>query len=166
MPPKQYKDRFLTLYFPSSEDMKRWQEKADAATLPLSHWIIATVENHLAEDSAPRLDLLRETDQSREELAKLRRELKDKAAAIEKMETELYQLRHQSFLQPSGQDHYSEDLITLLKSGRALRGAELLTEMGVDPMNTQALTIITRQLQNLQDLKLVEEQKRGWKWIG
>jgi hypothetical protein len=54
----------------------------------------------------------------------------------------------------------------LLKGGKSWRGADLLKELGVDPMNTHALAIITKQLQNLQDLKLVEEGPRGWKWIG
>lgn len=134
--------------------------------MPLNRYIFEMVEKaREIPNAAPRPDLLQESSQAREELAKLRRELKDKAAVIEKMETELYQLRHQSFLQPSGQDHYSEDLINLLKGGRAWRGPDLLKELEIDPQNRVALDIITKQLQNLQDLKLVEDSPRGWKWI-
>jgi len=168
MPGPKYTNRSWTLYFPSEEDLKRWQEKARAAQIPFSHWIFETVEAHLTEDSAPRIDLIRETDQSREELAKLRRDLKDKSAAIEKMETELFQLRHHSFLKPTSKDldHYSEELITLLKTGRNWHNNDLLKALGIDPKNSDAMTIVTRQLQSLQDLKLVKEGTKGWRWIG
>jgi len=45
----------------------------------------------------------------------------------------------------------------LLKGGKSWHGANLLQELGVDPMNTHALAIITKQLQNLQDLKLAKK---------
>jgi hypothetical protein len=168
MPAPKYNNRSWTLYFPSDEDMTRWKEYAKKAALPLSHWIYETVEAHLAEDSSLRLDLIRETDQSREELAKLRRDLKDKSATIEKMETELFRLRHQTLLQPITNDsnQFGEELITLLKTGRNWHGSELLKALGIDPRNSDAMTIILRQLQTLQDLKLVQEGTKGWRWVG
>lgn len=168
MPRPEYKDRQFNLIFPTESDLDQWQEEAKKNGISLCKYIFEMAEKGRREDTSPRLDLIRETDQSREELTKLRRDLKDKSAAIEKLETELYHLRHQSFLQPTpnGLEHYGEDLIKLLKEGRTWRGSELLKELGVDPMNTQALAIISRQLQNLQDLEMVQEGPKGWKWIG
>ena len=166
MPPEKYADRTLTIYFPEKEEFQELMEAAIAKRLRTSHFAREMIRRGMESETAPRPDLLQESSQAREELSRLRRDLKDKAAAIEKMETELYQLRHQSVLQPSGQDHYSEDLINLLKEGRTWRGADLLKELGVDPQNRIALDIITKQLQNLQDLRLIEESSRGWKWVG
>ena len=166
MPRPEYRKRQFNIIFPSEADLIDAKAEAKKCKISLSKYILAMAEKGKSIDTAPRLDLIRETDQSREELAKLRADVREKSALIEKMETELYQLRHQTFLQPvpSGLEHYGDDLIKLLKSGKTWRGSDLLQALGVDPKNSDALNIIMRQLQNLQDLKLVQEGPKGWKW--
>jgi hypothetical protein len=166
MPRPEYRKRQFNIIFPSETDLIEAKAEAKKCKISLGKYLLAMAEKGKSIDTAPHLDLIRETDQSREELAKLRADVREKSALIEKMETEIFQLRHQAFLQsvPSGLEHYSDELIKLLKSGKTWRGSDLLQALGVDPKNSDALNIITRQLQNLQDLKLVQEGSKGWKW--
>lgn len=163
MPRPEYRNRQFNIIFPSALDLDEWQDEAKKCGVSLGKYLLIMAEKGKSIDTAPRLDLIRETDQSREELVRLRRDLKDKSAAIEKLETDLFRLRHQSVIDP-GQAHWCEDLTNLLKGGRVWRGADLLNELGIDPMNTHALNIVARHLQDLQDLGLVSEGQKGWKW--
>jgi hypothetical protein len=168
MPRPEYKDRQFNLIFPSAVDLDEWQAEAEKCGVSLCKYILAMAEKGKNMDASPRLDLLREAEASREELGKLRRNLKDKDAALEKYETELFRLRNQAFIQPlpRGSVDYGEELIRLLKQGRNWNGPELLSALGVDPKNSDAMAIILRQLQVLQDLGLVLEGATGWRWVG
>lgn len=168
MPPKQYAERAFTLYFPSAEYRTEWAEKAFAAKMPLSSWIFSMVESKLSESNMPRPDIHRELEVNREELAALRRAVRDKDAVLEKYETELYNLRHRSFHsypKAPGEGKWDGELIRLLQTGRVWRDHALLGAMGIDPKNYDAMTILTRQLQALQDMGLVVEDPAGWRWL-
>jgi hypothetical protein len=167
MPPKQYADRFVTLYFPSIEYRNEWAEKALAAKMPLSAWVFSMVEEKLAEANRLRPDLHREIEANQEELAALRRAVRDKDAVLEKYETELYNLRHKSFQSypAPGEGRWDNELIRLLQTGRVWPGQALLDAMGMDPKNSEAMTILSRQLQALQDMGLVVEDPAGWRWL-
>lgn len=168
MPPKQYVDRSLTLYFPSAEYRNEWAEKALSARMPLSTWIFSMVEEKLAEANRPRLELRQEVEANREELAALRRAVRDKDAVLEKYETELYNLKHggfQSYPDIPGKGRWDKGLIRLLQNGRTWRNQALLDAMGIDPKNYEAMKILSHQLQALQDMGLVVEEQSGWRWL-
>jgi len=126
------------------------------------------VEEKLAEANRPRLDLHREIEASREELAALRRSVRDKDAVLEKYETELYNLKHrgfQSYPNIPGKNRWDKGLIRLLQNGRTWRNQALLDAMGIDPENYEAMKILSHQLQALQDMGLVVEEQSGWRWL-
>lgn len=168
MPPKQYAERSLTLYFPSTEYRNEWAEKALQAKMPLSSWIFSMVEASLADANRQRPDLLKEIEANREELSVLRRAVRDKDAMLEKYETELYNLRHrafQSYPTACGTGQWDTELIRLLKTGRTWRNQALLDAMGIDSKNVEAMTILSKQLRALQDMGLVVEDPAGWRWL-
>ncbi len=136
--------------------------------MPLAHWIRETVDIHLAEEGAPRLDLLREADATREEVAKLRSENREKTALLEKMETELFALKHSAFASHSldGELILHSNLIDLLQDGKTRRSDEIMKVLQIDAKNIDAIKALAGQLHALQDLKLVAEGPKGWKWIG
>ena len=169
MPGLKYKNRSWTLYFPSEEDLDRWQELAKAAKLPLSHWIFETMELHLAESPQEGHDLAKEVSQFKEEIATLHEELRIKSKILQQYETELFNLRHREFLQsPSeirGFAQLSEELVELLKKGKTWRSDDLLKALNLDPKNKDSISILLNQLQGLQDFGLVEESTKGWRWV-
>ena len=120
------------------------------------------------QNAVPDFQHLKESAQGKEELARLRRELKDKTAMVEKLETEIFTLKHSLFLQPvpSGKGELSSTLVTLLQDGHVWRPNDIMRELDIDPKNIDAIKVLAGQLHALQDLRLVEEGPKGWKWIG
>lgn len=168
MPPLKYADRTLTIYFPSKQEFEEVADAATKAKIPFSHFAREMILRGMERQTAPQPDLLRETSQDREELSRLRRALKDSAAARQKLETEIFTLRSSLFLQPipEGQGKLSSELVELLQDGYVWRANDIMQELGIDPKNIDALKVLAGQLHALQDLKLVEEGPKGWRWIG
>ena len=75
---KPDKSRYVYLYLPSSEEKRRWEDKAKKADAPLSRFIIEIIENAMAdeEEFTPRGKLAKETGELRSENKQLRDELK------------------------------------------------------------------------------------------
>lgn len=136
--------------------------------MPLAKWIFSMVEEKLAEASRPRPDLHREVEANREELATLRRAVRDKDAVLAKYETELYNIRHwrfQSYPTAAGNGRWDRELVRILRTGRTWRDQALLDAMGIDPKNSEAMSILSHQLQALQDMGLIVEDPAGWRWL-
>ena len=163
--PSHYNRQFL-IYLPTEKDLDNWKELAKAARISLNKYIFEMVERG-RQEAQPRTDLIKEISDLREENQKQREEIKLKSLVLEKYETELFKFRHESFLQPEfqGTQQFSEALVNLLKKGRAYSGQDILKSLNVDPKDSEAVRIVHRQLQILQDFKLIEEGVTGWRWI-
>jgi hypothetical protein len=167
MPPKQYRGRYTEVYFPSEKFLEKWKAQAVAARMPLSSWIVATVEAAVDGTSEPAQEIADQKTSLQEENRRLRREMEKSEAKLRELETQIFKLQHASFLSDTeGQKIYSEKLIKILRSGGTWPGRELLAELSVNPNDAVAIQIVTAQLQALQDFGLVSENARGWKWIG
>lgn len=154
------------IYLPSEKDLENWKEQAKAAGISLNRYIYEMVERG-RQEFQPRTDLIKEISDLREENQELKEELKLKSLVLEKYETELFKFRHESFLKPEfqGIQHYSDELVSLLKKGRTHSGQEILRSLKIDPNDSEAVSLVHRQLQVLQDFKLIEEGISGWRWI-
>jgi hypothetical protein len=167
MPPKKYQGRYTEVYFPSEKFLEKWKAQAEAARMPLSSWIVATVEAAVDGTSEPAQEIADQKTSLQEENRRLRREMEKSEAKLRELETQIFKLQHASFLSDTeGQKIYSEKLIKILRSGGIWPGRELLAELSVNPDDVVAIQIVTAQLQALQDFGLVSENARGWKWIG
>lgn len=166
MPRPEHFNRQFLIYLPSENDLKNWREQAKAVGVSLNKYIFEMVEKG-RQEAIPRSDLVKEISGLREENQKQREELKLKSLVLEKYETELFKFKHESFLEPGyqGTQHYSEELVRLLKKGRTYSGQEILKSLNIDPKDSEAVRIVHRQLKLLQDFKLIEEGVSGWRWI-
>ena len=163
--PSHYNRQFL-IYLPTEKDLDNWKELAKAARISLNKYIFEMVERG-RQEAQPRTDLIKEISDLLEENQKQREEIKLKSLVLEKYETELFKFRHESFLQPEfqGTQQFSEALVNLLKKGRAYSGQDILKSLNVDPKDSEAVRIVHRQLQILQDFKLITEGANGWRWV-
>ena len=163
--PSHYNRQFL-IYLPTEKDLDNWKELAKAARISLNKYIFEMVERG-RQEAQPRTDLIKEISDLREENQKQREEIKLKSLVLEKYETELFKFRHESFLQPEfqGTQQFSEDLVNLLRKGRACSGPDILKSLKIDPKDSEAVNIVYKQLQVLQDFKLIEEGVNGWRWV-
>ncbi|MHC1687954.1 MAG: hypothetical protein AB9879_09645 [Methanothrix sp.] len=167
MPPEGFKDRTLTIYFDSKKELNDLVEAASKAKLSNSQFAQEMIRRGMAQPTTPDTTLIEESTRAREELTKLRHELKDKSAAMEKMETELFALRHSVFANErlAGELAFSHDLVEFLQDGRIRRSDEIMKALQIDSKNIDAIKILSGQLRALRHLKLIEEGPRGWKWI-
>ncbi len=167
MPPKRYQGRYVEVYLPSKKFLDKWKAQANAAKMPLSSWVFATVESSVDGVEEPAQEIASQKASLQDENRKLRRDLEKSDAKLRELETQIFNLQHASFLSDTeGQKIYSDRLIKILRSGGTWPGHEILTELGINPDDVKAIQIITNQLHSLQDFGLVSENVRGWKWIG
>ena len=167
---KPDKSRYVYLYLPSSEDKKRWDKLASEAGVPLSKFVIEIVENALMEESEfkPRTEMIKELGSLRDEVRKLRDDLKLKNIVIDKYEAEIKRYRSAAFLEGGyeGAREYNQELVELLKGKRVIDSYRILEELGIDPRETDLVKAVSYQLDNLEAYGLVESTPRGWRWIG
>ena len=92
--------------------------------------------------------------------------IKDKTARLERAETDLFNLKHQDFLDPDPEAaKFSKELIELLKGGGNWPGRSILKTLHIDPDNSDSIRIVSNQLNILQQFKIVEEGPNGWQWV-
>jgi hypothetical protein len=163
------KARYVDVYLPSENVKQQWEEDAKKAGLPLSRFIFEAVEAFRAgREETPRSELIRDLAEVKEEAQKLRSELKMKDMLLEKLEGEVYKARYDSFKEVEmgkGKRRHDEDLIKVLKRGKAVEGYAILKELGIDPRDTEVVRLVNNQIESLRRFGLVEETASGWRWI-
>jgi hypothetical protein len=163
------KARYVDVYLPSEKSKHEWEEEAKNAGLPMSKFVFEAVEAFRAsKDETPKSDMVRELAEAKEEIQKLRSELKMKTLLLEKLEADVYKARYASFQEVQmgeGTRRHDEELIKVLRRGKAVEGYALLNELGIDPRDTEAVKLVNNQLESLRRFGLVEETANGWKWI-
>jgi hypothetical protein len=79
------KARYVDVYLPSETAKRQWEEDAKEVGLPLSKFVYETVEAFCsAKKEKPRSDFIKELAEIKEEVQKLRSELKLKNMLLEK----------------------------------------------------------------------------------
>jgi vacuolar-type H+-ATPase subunit I/STV1 len=163
------KARYIDVYLPSEKAKHEWEEGAKKAGLPMSKFVFEAVEAFRAsKDETPKSDMVSELAEAKEEIQKLRSELKMKTLLLEKLEADVYKARYASFQEVQmgeGTRRHDEELIKVLRRGKVVEGYALLTELGIDPRDTEAVKLVNNQLESLRRFGLVEETANGWKWI-
>lgn len=162
------KQRYVDVYLPSENAKKEWEEEAKRAGLPLSKYIYSAVETfRTKKEETPRTDLVKELAEAKEEIQVLRNDLRLKTLFLEKLESEVYKARYADFKEveiTEGSRQHDKELIKILRRGKTLDGHTILSELGVDPSETEAIKLVDNQLHSLQRFGLVEEVANGWRW--
>jgi hypothetical protein len=163
------KARYVDVYLPSEEAKREWEEEAKKAGLPMSKFVFEAVEAFRAsKNEAPKYEVVKELADAKEEAQKLRSELKMKTLLLEKLEADVYKARYASFQgveMGEGTRRHDQELINILKRGKALEGYSILTELGIDPGETEVVKLVNNQLESLRHFGLIEETASGWRWI-
>ena len=143
---------------------------AEKAKTPLSGWCVSIIEERLAEEegSQPRRKLLKDMETLKAENKTLRDDLRQKEIVLERYESELKRYRSQPFMEEDyrGMRPYSEELIKILKARDHIDSYRLLEELGIDPRESELVKAVSKQLEELEDYKLIKSDGRAWRWIG
>jgi len=165
------KDRAIYVYLPSIEMAERRKERAEKRGTSISKFVLEHVENSLRQEEEPsyksRGDLLKETRKLREELEEERKRSRRLDLLAEKLERELRRYRAKPFLEEGfeGVRSFQKELVELLTKGGALSSDEILSRLGIDPSEHEAVKAISKQLDILEAYGLVQYSPRGWRWM-
>ncbi|HII07189.1 MAG TPA: hypothetical protein HA349_07740 [Methanotrichaceae archaeon] len=163
------KERYINVYLPSAKIKEQWEEDAKKSGLTLSKYVFEAVEKfRTQDDQAYRYDLVKELAEAKDKMYELSSNLAEKNLLVEKLKAEVYEYRHAGFAETdptSGTRQHDEDLIEILKRGKAVDGYSILKELGIDPRETEAVKLVNNQLESLRRFGLVEETALGWRWM-
>jgi hypothetical protein len=53
----------------------------------------------------------------------------------------------------------------MLKRGKVLDSQEIFGSLGIDPRDTQAVKLVSNQLEELKRFGLIRESPHGWRWL-
>ncbi len=56
-------------------------------------------------------------------------------------------------------------MVSMLQEGKTLSSYKILQELGVDLNDSDAVRLISNQLEELRRFGLVKETAAGWRWI-
>ena len=168
---KTIKQRAIYVYLPSQRMADEWKEKADKAGVSVSKFVVEQVEDSLRNEEGEegyrsRLELIQKLASTEEELKTLRQENRLLKKLVENFDRELKQYRTKPFLDEafSGVRSFDKELITLLRSGGAYSGDDILSHLGISPSDVDLMKAVNQQLEALENYGLVEYVGRGWKW--
>ena len=172
VPNKALKQRAIYVYLPSVKMAEDWKGLAAKAGVPTSKFVAEHVENSLRQEDKSghpsRIEMIKQLREKDEELMKLRKENRLLRTLVEKLDIELKRYRAQPFLEEEfqGKRTYDRELVHLIKGKKMIDSDRLLSELGVDPKETDIVKAVNRQLQNLEAYGLIESTARGWMWKG
>jgi len=165
---KEYRGRTATVYLPAGEILTAWQNEAKQGGATISEYIFEMVEKarRPAEDQ-PRPDLVRENSDLKTLNRKLEQEVNLLKANMEILQAEVYKQRFAGFEQVDapGMHSYDKALIDMLKRGKILDSQEILSGLGINPRDSQAVKLVSNQLEELKRFGLVSESIQGWRWL-
>ena len=164
MPPNDFGQRCHMIYFPTKEKLDSWKALAHEAKLPLSKWIIAIVEESL-ESPSDEQPASQDIQSLRKENIRLRKEKEILQKSLSERETELFKLRYGPAMNSRvGRLELDSRLIALLQDGCVWTRQDILEALEVDSRDVEALQTITALMQRLDEVGVVVEGARGWKW--
>jgi predicted DNA-binding protein len=165
------KKRAVYVYLPSIEQKERWENYAKECGTSVSKFVVEHVENSLRQEEDPsyksRGELFREVREFKEQFDKVTREKRVLNIALERLEAELRRYRAQPFLEGNfvGIRRYQKELIDTLKNSIVISSDDILSRLGIDFSEHEAVRSISKQLENLEIYGLVRSTPRGWKWV-
>jgi hypothetical protein len=97
----------------------------------------------------------------------LERERRVLDVAYNRLEEELRRFRAQPFIDDAfaGVRRYEKRLIDILRRLIVVSNNEILSRLGIEPAETEAVTAIAKQLENLEAYGLIRSSPRGWRWV-
>jgi len=170
------KERAVWVYAPTIEQRKKWEDIAKGKGIPLSKWIVQTIEDSLLElddDVKSRKDIEKENKNVRKEISELQGKLRQVNIIRDNLEKEIRKYRAEPFLSTAfeGIRQYDKELIALLKNAKSVEGKnrfidndEILSRLGVAYTETDVVKTISNQLSQLEGYGLVESSPKGWRW--
>ena len=170
------KKRAIWIYAPTLEQREQWSKIAKDNGMPLSKWIVHTIEDSIFEQGdeiKSRKDIEGENKNLRKEIYELQSKFKQISIIRDNLEREIRRYRAEPFLNDSfeGIRRFDKELISILRNAKAVDGMnrfvdneEILNRLGVKLSEVDSIKAISNQLSRLEGYDLVVSGTKGWKW--
>ena len=170
------KERAVWVYAPTIEQRKKWEDIAKGKGIPLSKWIVQTIEDSLFElddEVKSRKDIEKENKNVRKEISELQGKLRQVNIIRDNLEKEIRKYRAEPFLSTAfeGVRQFDKELISLLRNAKGVDGKiryvdndEIISRLGVEVSETDSVKAISNQLSRLEGYGLVGSSTKGWRW--
>ena len=168
MPRSRYAGRIATIYLPSEKVLQDWATQADASDCSLSKYIFEIVSKSQAALTSPtQSNLSKDMEELRKENRMLKKDNQEKALLLEHYETELFKARNKAYIEIDSDEAqiYDTRLVDMLRQGKTIDSYRILTSLGIDPRDSDAVKMVKNQLEELRRFNLVKETPAGWRWI-
>jgi len=106
-------------------------------------------------------------EELRKENRMLKKDNQEKALLLEHYETELFKARNKAYIEIDSDEAQTYDtrLVDMLRQGKTIDSYRILTSLGIDPRDSDAVKMVKNQLEELRRFNLVKETPAGWRWI-
>jgi len=165
------KERSIYVYLPSHEMVRKWKDLAGKSGSSISKFVIENVDNSLEMEQnkgsyTSRVELLEQIKVLRDENKELHRKTRMLDTLVDRYEAELRDYRVKPFLEEdfTGIRKYEKELIDLLKTHGEIRKERILDLLEIDPMDSDNVKGITRQIDNLESYGLIRDIGGKWRW--
>jgi len=165
------RERSIYVYLPSKQMVDQWKEMADQAGMSISKFVTEHVTNSLQQERdqegyISRTQLLDEMRTVNEENKELRKKIKMLNTLVDRLEEEVRSYRIKPFLEEnfSGVRKYEAELIELFRMRIEVRKEEILEYLGINPMDTDIVQGIKKQIENLERYGLLKDIGGKWRW--
>jgi hypothetical protein len=164
MPSGEFRERMITLYAASRKEKIRLAQLAEAEKVPLSKFILAKVEEALAD--RPKRRPARESEALKEKVARLESENRLKDAEISQLQGLVERQKRLMFLDESAEIlHPDTHLIEAIKSNGPIYETRLLEVLGIDSRDMAMIRAISAQLELLERHGRIRKGVKGYRWI-
>jgi len=165
------RERSIYVYLPGVEMVKQWKNMADQSGMSISKFVIEHVNNSLQQEQnkesyESRSELLDEIRTSKEENKEQCKKIKMLDTLVDRLESEVRSYRLKPFIEEdfSGVRKYELELINLFKKRKDIRKEDLLDHLGINPMDTNVVKSIKKQIDNLEQYGLLKDIGGKWRW--
>lgn len=166
------KERAIYVYLPSHEMVREWKDLAKKQGTSISKFVMEHVESSLRQEKKlksgfkSRPELIKELQRLKEENSELKKENRMLRLALEKLDDELRGYRAKPFTEKEyrGLRGFEQELVSILRRRRIIKGEELLDLLHIDPMDAETTRAVQEELRVLQGYGLVEATVDGWRW--
>jgi len=170
------KERAVWVYAQTLEQRSQWENIAKENNMPLSKWIVQTIEDSLFEledEVKSRKDIEKENKNLKKEISELQDKMRQLTIIRDNLEKEIRKYRAEPFLNPpsEGVIHYEKEIVNILRNAKGVDGKtrylgndEILARLGVKLSETESVKSIATQLSLLEGYGLIKSTSKGWKW--
>jgi hypothetical protein len=159
---KRYAERQVTIYAPNIPSLQAWKAAADGAGLPLSKFITECIEQTIAGETKPTVVDVELTNRLMTENASLKHQL-------ERCQRENQRNYEQNMADIADAEELkltTRNVLATLREGGLWTPQKIANEFNRDVPGVADIRLISKALANLDDLDLITEESKGWRYAG